>query len=82
MAPGTEFARDFCAGIGPLQPGHVLVSFDFKAQVKYNSNYKSILIMFKVLICVDAYTHMRVGPILDEGNIPETLKGCPLDLGT
>ena len=26
MAPGTEFARDFCAGIGPLQLGVVLVS--------------------------------------------------------
>ena len=27
MAPGTEFARDFCAGIGPLQLGVVLVFF-------------------------------------------------------
>ena len=26
-APGTEFARDFCAGIGPLQLGVVLVYF-------------------------------------------------------
>ena len=25
MAPGIEFARDFCAGIGPLQLGVVLV---------------------------------------------------------
>ena len=25
MAPGTEFVRDFCAGIGPLQLGVVLV---------------------------------------------------------
>ena len=25
MAPGTEFARDFCAGIGPLQLDVVLV---------------------------------------------------------
>ena len=25
MPPGTEFARDFCAGIGPLQLGVVLV---------------------------------------------------------
>ena len=29
MAPGTEFARDFCAGIGPLQIGAVLVFFLF-----------------------------------------------------
>ena len=27
MALGTEFARDFCAGIGPLQLGVVLVLF-------------------------------------------------------
>ena len=26
MSPGTEFARVFCAGIGPLQLGVVLVS--------------------------------------------------------
>ena len=25
MAPGTDLARDFCAGIGPLQLGDVLV---------------------------------------------------------
>ena len=25
MAPGTKFARDFCAGIGPLQLGVMLV---------------------------------------------------------
>ena len=27
MAPGTEYARDFFAGIGPLQLGIVLVVF-------------------------------------------------------
>ena len=27
MAPGTEFARDFCARIGPLQLGVVLVFY-------------------------------------------------------
>ena len=35
MAPGTEFARDFCAGIGPLQLGVVLVDFFFKLKVCY-----------------------------------------------
>ena len=30
MVPGTEFTRDFCAGIGPLQLGVVLVSINFK----------------------------------------------------
>ena len=30
MAPGTEFARDFCAGVGPLQLGVVLVFYDSK----------------------------------------------------
>ena len=29
MAPGTEFARYFCAGIGPLQLGVVHVIFFF-----------------------------------------------------
>ena len=29
MSPGTEFARDFCAGIGPLQLGVVLVCVCF-----------------------------------------------------
>ena len=33
MTPGTEFARDFCAGIGPLQLGVVLVSFIFPLYV-------------------------------------------------
>ena len=31
MDPGTEFARDFCALIGPLQLGAVLVFFKFKS---------------------------------------------------
>ena len=29
MSPGTEYTRDFCAGIGPLQLGVVLVLFSF-----------------------------------------------------
>ena len=29
MSPGTELARDFCAGIGPLQLGVVLVVLIF-----------------------------------------------------
>ena len=29
MAPGTEFVRDFCAGIGLLQLGVVLVFLVF-----------------------------------------------------
>ena len=33
MSPGTEFARDFCAGIGPLQLGVVLVFFFFYCYV-------------------------------------------------
>ena len=36
MAPGTEFAREFCAGIGPLQLGVVLVLSIFS--VKKNQN--------------------------------------------
>ena len=30
MALGTEYARNFCAGIGPLQLGVVLVSIYFR----------------------------------------------------
>ena len=30
MTPSTELPRDFCAGIGPLWLGIVLVSFNFK----------------------------------------------------
>ena len=30
MAPGTEFARDFCVGGGPLQLGVVLVFYFFQ----------------------------------------------------
>ena len=32
MSPGTEFARDFCAGIGPLQLGVVLVFLIFGSE--------------------------------------------------
>ena len=34
MSPGTEFARDFCAGIGPLQLGVVLVSINFITYIR------------------------------------------------
>ena len=30
--PSTELPRDFCAGIGPLQLGVVLVFYQFKEQ--------------------------------------------------
>ena len=33
MAPGTEFARDFFAGIGPLQLGVVLVFLRFENDI-------------------------------------------------
>ena len=41
MSPGTEFARDFCAGIGPLQLGVVLVLivFNLSVVVVVSSNY-------------------------------------------
>ena len=34
MAPGTEFDRDFCAGIGPLQLDVVLVFFLFTSDIR------------------------------------------------
>ncbi len=36
MAPGTEFARDFCARIGPLQLGVVLVFLYFSTVIQYS----------------------------------------------
>ena len=40
IAPGNEFARDFCAGIGPLQLGVVLVIS--KIQIANNNNLFSL----------------------------------------
>ena len=45
MAPGTEFARDFCAGIGPLQLGAVLVyytTFIYTIPSQFESIFKEI----------------------------------------
>ena len=39
MAPDTEFALDFCAGIGPLQLGVVL--FSFKLLMVYSYDIRS-----------------------------------------
>ena len=45
MAPGTEFARDFCAGIGPLQLGVVLV-YLFSKLRHYNTSFCSSLLQY------------------------------------
>ena len=44
MAPGTEFARYFCAGIGPLQLGVVLVLYIIILAVT-SLSYKHIFLM-------------------------------------
>ena len=41
MAPGTEFALDFCAGIGPLQLGVVLVRFPFSMDNNVQGEFKN-----------------------------------------
>ena len=41
MAPGTEFAHDFCVGIGPLQLGVVLVIIKFQKMCGY-IDYKQV----------------------------------------
>ena len=52
MAPGTEFTRDFCARIGLLQLGVVLVFFiNLKNFKKHNDTNFAITSVFKV-ICV------------------------------
>ena len=51
MAPGTEFARDFCALIGPLQFGVVLVLnlLIYKQIIVHRClKYRSILILFGI----------------------------------
>ena len=50
MAPGTESARDFCAGIGPLQLGVVLVPLVVYLRVnmvKYCSSFRQSLVIFR-----------------------------------
>ena len=42
MAPGTEFARDFCAGIGPLQLGVVLVYLRKKPKRNFPAAVRSL----------------------------------------
>ena len=39
MTLGTEFTRDFCAGIGPLQLGVVLVFLIISKVVKIKPSY-------------------------------------------
>ena len=48
MSPGIEFARDFCAGIGPLQLGVVLVYYFFNTlEQKCSKLEKSLKMAFK-----------------------------------
>ena len=51
MAPGTEFARDFCTEIGPLQLGVVLVYFLVES-------FTSVCTCLPV--CVNVYHHRAV----------------------
>ena len=41
MSPGTEFVRDFCAGIGPLQLGVVFVYYLFNTLEQKCSNLEN-----------------------------------------
>ena len=55
MSPGTEFARDFCAGIGPLKLGVVLVSFIFNTiqvftSYQYFSQVPVYIILFAIVV--------------------------------
>ena len=51
MAPGTEFTRGFCAGIGPLQLGVVLVISFIKLHAShfnchFNISFHRIMLCF------------------------------------
>ena len=53
MSPGTEFARDFCAGIGPLQLGVVLVYYLFNTlekMLKLRKSHKIALKTYRLLV--------------------------------
>ena len=47
MAPGTEFARNFCAGIGPLQLGVVLVISIVSVGKKYTKMISHMLWLYQ-----------------------------------
>ena len=58
MAPGTEFARVFCAGIGPLHLGVVLVfMIDFE-KVKYEF-VKATLTIDNRHICQSWHSYLK-----------------------
>ena len=78
MSPGTEFARDFCAGIGPLQLGVVLVFFIFTPFhlkmflicTKYVYNLCSILPTFNCLsmeILILTLTYISMIVLISQG---------------
>ena len=46
MAPGTEFARDFCAGMGPLQLGVGLV------YMQITSFHISVFTVYRQIKCL------------------------------
>ena len=60
MAPGTEFARDFCAGIGPLQLGVVLVLLLMKCSIHLYSIFEILIIMFHVPCIVRVKGHIII----------------------
>ena len=41
MTPSTESSRDFCAGIGPLQLGVVLVLVIFESMIRGHMKWDS-----------------------------------------
>ena len=60
MAPGTEFARDFYAGIGPLQLGVVLVYHIFILFLVHGQK-KSIMAHFVYIISNCAHAQPDIG---------------------
>ena len=75
MAPGTEFARDFCAGIGPLQLGVVLVCIFCHKLITLNlSNWKPfILIPDKRL---KTYTLIKSIPQINQKQLMKNVQGA------
>ena len=66
MSLGTEFARDFCAGIGPLQLGVVLVAiyililYDvYGIEVILDNQIHNAVNTFCIVICDDPFKNIN-----------------------
>ena len=87
MAPGTEFARDFCAGIGPLQLGVGLVYFSFGRDRKSDDNRTSnedlmMVLLFSRCNCPRCLHLATQRSQRSQGRGQEVKQACQQEIGT